>query len=138
MTDDGPAGYGKHGSLEGWCSGGGLSNAWFDLCGERIPGAEICARAEQGDTQALQVIKQSAFILGRFLAALIDIINPDRIVIGSIFTRSESLFRSRIEQIIREESLPLCAGACSIHPAALGESLGDVAAICVAVNGCLL
>jgi glucokinase len=59
----------------------------------------------------------------------------DKVYIGSIFTRSEALFRNRIEEIIRQEALPLCADACSIQPAALGESLGDVAAICVAVNG---
>jgi len=135
MSGDGPIGYGKRGSLEGWCSGGGISCAYRDLYGEEITGGEVCIRAEQGDGKALKVIEQSALMLGRFLALLIDIINPDRIVIGSIFARSEKLFRSRIEEIIREECLPLCACACSIHPAALGESLGDVAALCVAING---
>jgi len=135
MTDEGPLGYGKRGSLEGWCSGGGLSRAYADRYGEQITAREICARAEQGDEKALAVINQSAFMLGRFLALVIDIINPDRIVIGSIFARSEKLFRSRIEAIIREECLPICASVCSVHPAALGESLGDIAALCVAVNG---
>jgi glucokinase len=135
MTDDGPAGYGKRGSLEGWCSGGGISGAYFDLYGEKISGGEVCQRAERGEAKALNVIDRSALMLGRFLANLIDIINPDRIIIGSIFARSEALFRGRIEAVIREESLPLCAEACSVHPAALGESLGDVAAVCVAVNG---
>jgi len=135
MTDDGPAGYGKRGSLEGWCSGGGISGAYFDLYGERISGGEVCLRAERGEAKALKVIDRSATMLGRFLAILIDIINPDRIVIGSIFARSEALFRSRVEAVIREEALSICAEACSVHPAALGESLGDVAAVCVAVNG---
>jgi len=135
MTDSGPLGYGKKGSLEGWCSGGGLSAAYFDLYGEKISGREVCIRAEHGDKKALNVIEQSASVLGRFLAMIIDIINPDRIIIGSIFARSEALFRNHIEEIIRLEALPLCAGACSVKPAALGESLGDVAAVCVAVNG---
>jgi glucokinase len=135
MTNDGPLGYGKKGSLEGWCSGGGLSRAYFDLYGEQISGGEVCIRAEKGDAKALKVTEQSAVMLRRFLAILIDIINPDRIVIGSIFSRSEMLFRGRVEEIIREECLPLCAAACSLHPAALGESLGDIAAVCVAVNG---
>jgi glucokinase len=74
-------------------------------------------------------------MLGRGLALIIDLINPDRIVIGSIFTRSEALFRAGIEQAIREEALPPAAAVCSIHPARLGESLGDTAAICAAVNG---
>jgi glucokinase len=135
MSDDGPLGYGKRGSLEGWCSGGGLSGAWQDLYGETISGGEVCIRAEKGDPKALKVIEQSAVMLGRGLALLIDIINPDRIVIGSIFTRSEALFRGIAEKVIREEALPLSAGACTLYPAELGESLGDIAALCVAVNG---
>lgn len=135
VTDSGPVGYGKKGSFEGWCSGSGLSEAYCDRYGTRISGGEICNKAENGDEQALAVTNQCADILGGFLALLIDIINPERIVIGSIFTRSEALFRSRIEAKIREEALPLSAGACSVHPAALGESLGDIAALCVAANG---
>ena len=135
MTEDGPSGYGKRGSLEGWCSGGGLSEAYFDLYGERISGGEVCIRAEKFDEKALKVIEHSALILGRFLAIVIDIINPDRIVIGSIFARSESLYRQTIERIIKEETLPINAGPCQVLPAGLGESLGDMAALCAAVNG---
>lgn len=135
MSEDGPAGYGKRGSLEGWCSGGGLSEAYFDLYGERVSGGEVCIRAERGDSKALTVIKKSAFMLGRFLSVIIDIINPDRIIIGSIFARSESLFRPSLEKIIREECLLQTASVCAIHPAALGERLGDIAALSVAANG---
>ena len=135
MSDSGPLGYGKHGSLEGWCSGGGLSEAYFDMYGERISGGEVCIRAEHGNENACKVIEKSAFILGRFLAILIDIINPDRIVIGSIFARSEVLFRNTIEEIIRKECLPQTASVCSLHPSRLGELLGDIAAISVAANG---
>jgi glucokinase len=135
MSEDGPLGYGKRGSLEGWCSGGGLSAAYYDAYGEKIPGGEVCIRAERGEEKALKVIEKSVLMLGRFLALLIDMINPDRIVIGSIFARSEALFRAGIEKVIREEALPLTAGVCTIHPARLGEALGDTAAVCAAVNG---
>jgi glucokinase len=135
MTEGGPLGYGKKGSLEGWCSGGGISEAYFDRYGERISGGEVCKRAEKGDKMALAIIEESALMLGKGLALFIDIINPERIVIGSIFVRSEALFRSRVERVIKEEALPLTAGVCKVLPAELGESLGDTAAICAAVNG---
>jgi glucokinase len=135
MSEDGPPGYGKRGSLEGWCSGAGLSAAYYEAHGEKIPGGEVCIRAERGDAKALAVIGKSALVLGRALALFIDLINPERIVIGSIFSRSEALFRAGIEKVIRDEALPLTAGVCTIHPARLGEALGDTAAICVAVNG---
>jgi glucokinase len=135
MSEDGPPGYGKRGSLEGWCSGAGLSGAYQEAYGEKISGGEVCVRAERGDEKALAIIEKSAFMLGRSLALFIDLINPDRIVIGSIFTRSEALFRAGIEKVIRDEALPQAAAICGIYPARLGEALGDTAAICVAVNG---
>jgi glucokinase len=136
MSEDGPPGYGKRGSLEGWCSGGGLSAAYYEAWGEKISGGEVCFRAEKGNEKAMKIIEKSAFMLGRGLALFIDIINPDRIVIGSIFARSEALFRAGIEKVIYEEALPLTAGACTVYPARLGEALGDTAALCVAINGC--
>ena len=135
MSETGPAGYGKNGSLEGWCSGGGLSEAYYGMYGERISGGEVCKRAERGEANALKIIEDSAHMLGHFLAGLIDVLNPERIVIGSIFARSESLFRPVVEKIIRSECLPRTAAACVIYPAALGENLGDVAALSVAANG---
>lgn len=135
MSGDGPPAYGKRGSLEGWCSGAGLSAAYYDAYGEKITGGEVCVRAEKGDKKALAITEKSARMLGSALALFIDLINPDRIVIGSIFTRSEALFRAGVEKVIRDEALPLAAGVCTIHPARLGEALGDTAAICVAVNG---
>jgi len=53
------------------------------------------------------VIYGCAETLGRFLATLIDCLNPERLVIGSIYARRENLFRPRIEEIIREECLPV-------------------------------
>jgi glucokinase len=135
MSEGGPLGYGKRGSLEGWCSGGGLSAAYFDAYGEKISGGEVCVRAERGEKKALAITEKSALMLGRALALFIDLINPERIVIGSIFARSEALFRAGVEKVIREEALPLAAGVCGVYPARLGEALGDTAAICAAVNG---
>jgi glucokinase len=135
LTNEGPPGYGKRGSFEGWCSGGGLSAAYLERYGANISGGEVCIRAERGDRKALTIIEESAAMLGRGLALLIDILNPGRIVIGSIFTRSEALFRNHIEKVIREEALPQTAGVCAILASELGESLGDVAAVCAAVNG---
>jgi len=67
------------------------------------------------------------------LAILIDILNPDIIVIGSIYSRSIALMKAKMEEIIRKEALP--SGLCPVVPAALGDSIGDIAALSVAING---
>jgi glucokinase len=135
IAEDGPEGYGKEGSWEGYCSGGGLTRLYAALTGRTETGKRICEAAEAGEAEALQVIDTCAFYLGRGLALLIDLLNPQRIVIGSIFARSEALFRPRMEQALEREALAASRRQCAIVPALLGELLGDKAALGVALNG---
>ena len=64
---------------------------------------------------------------------LMDILNPQRIVIGSIFGRCEPLLRKAMEEAIAAEALPAAAQVCQIVPAGLGEKIGDYAAIATAI-----
>ena len=71
-------------------------------------------------------------MLGEGLSILIDILNPQRIVIGSIFTRAQNLLWPAAEKVIRRETLALAREACEVVPAGLTESVGDIAALTVA------
>jgi glucokinase len=135
MADDGPLSYRKHGSWESFCSGGGISLLYEERFSESLSAKDVCIRAEQGDQKALEVVKISSTYLGKGLAMLIDIFNPEAVIIGSIFTRSEKLFRPTVEKIIASEALEQSAGTCRILPAGLGDRLGDHAALGVAING---
>lgn len=71
--------------------------------------------------------------LGQGLSVIIDILNPEIIVIGSIFSRAESLLRGPMERVIQKEALGRSSACCRIVPAALGEQIGDYAAVAAAV-----
>ena len=104
LAEEGPVGYGKAGSMEGFCSGGGLAQLAQMRMGRALTARELCALAEAGDAQAVDALRLSARMLGRGLAVLIDLINPQRIVIGSIFARAEKWFRPEMEaEIARSE-----------------------------------
>ena len=66
---------------------------------------------------------------------MIDMLNPEAIVIGSVFARSEDLLREHAERVILDEALPQNSRVCRLLPAALGEKIGDIAALTVAVEG---
>jgi glucokinase len=55
-------------------------------------------------------------------------------VIGSIYSRNETLFRPLIEEVLQREALGLAHGVCRIRPAELGEHIGDYAAVSIAAN----
>jgi glucokinase len=151
LANDGPVGFGKAGSFEGFCSGGGiaqlarsvaeaklregsLSPLMEEAAGNgRLDARTVALAARDGDVTALEIIRISAGYLGRGLAVLIDMLNPECIVIGSIYARNEDLFRPQMEKILQEEAIPAALEVCSIRPAALGDSIGDYASLCVAV-----
>ena len=148
LADHGPVGYGKSGSFEGFCSGGGLAQLGQIVAREQqqmghpvaFADGEITAKtvadaAKAGDPHAIEVYRRCGRMLGRGIALLIDILNPQRIVIGSIFQRAEGLLREEMEAVIRQETLAPSREACQIVPAQLEDSIGDVAAPCIAACG---
>ncbi len=135
LSENGPVGHGKAGSWEGFCSGGGLSRQYQKLFGKEKSGEEICNLANNGDDKALQVINNSATYLGLGISILLDILNPQKVIIGSVYSRNVALFREKMIDAIDREALSLSAADCQVVPAALGESLGDMAALGVAING---
>ena len=141
LAEDGPVGYGKRGSFEGFCSGGGIARAAQEMAvtttidsplkkdPQKMTAKSIAEAAKQGDLFAKQVYDTCAEKLGLGLSLLIDILNPQAIVIGSIYERAQDLFDPIIEKVIAKESLPLSAENCKILPAKLGNSIGDFAAL---------
>lgn len=150
LADDGPVGYGKAGSFEGFCSGGGIARLARTIITEKLSrGIKVDFCADQslietidtkavaeavigGDQTATEILDIAARRLGQGLALLIDILNPECIVIGSIYARNEDFFRPRVLEVLEKEALAPALNVCRIVPAGLGESIGDYAALCVA------
>lgn len=151
LSDFGPVGYGKCGSFEGFCSGGGIRQLAQFAVKERLQMGEkvawcpegdpdkidarlVAQAAAEGDALALEIYRTSARYLGKGLSIVIDLINPEMIVIGSIYARNESLMKPYMEAVITREALSHARRVCRVVPAALGEAIGDYAALSVAAN----
>ena len=135
LASDGPAGYGKRGSFEGFCSGGGLRQLAESVFPGRNMDAKMLAQAaDAGDETALRVWRECGARLGEGLAVLVDILNPERIVLGSIFARSGHLLVPAMRETLGREALPRSLSACRILPAALGDAIGDYACLSVALG----
>ena len=132
MADTGPYCYYKHGSWESFVSGAGISGLYKIATGNKLSAYEICELAKVGDATAMRVIEQSAKMLGSGLALLVDLLNPQRIIIGSIYSRNEELFRPIMDRVLAEEALSVSYASCEVVPSLLGEQLGDMAALGIA------
>ena len=147
----GPVGFGKRGSFEGFCSGNGIAQLGYTMANEQVQSGNrplyfpIGAKAEDitaksiaeaayaGDSTAIEVYKTCGEYLGKGLAVIIDILNPEKIIIGSIFSRSHDLLWASAKKVIDKEALPQAASCCQVTPAVLGESIGDYAALATAL-----
>ncbi|WP_214072155.1 ROK family protein [Mucilaginibacter sp. dw_454] len=151
LSDMGPVGFGKAGSFEGWCSGGGIAQLAQIKVRERLQvggkvsfcdslddlgklTAKIVAEAaHSGDELAIDIYNTCAEYLGRGLSLLIDILNPEVIIMGSIYGRAKSLLDERMMKVIEREAYIGAHEVCKIVPAGLGENIGDMAALSLAV-----
>jgi glucokinase len=152
LDKDGPVGFNKSGSFEGFCSGSGIARLAQIKAEEKLSNGEdvsycdsfdelqsintlqLSKLANQGDKDALEVFNASAKRLGQGLSILIDILNPERIVIGSVYARNPHLFDALSNEVIVKESIPASRSVCSIVPAQLGDSVGDIASLSVAID----
>ena len=132
LAENGPAGYGKNGSFEGFCSGGGIARLAREQGFEAADARQVFEAAGAGNPIAARVLETSARYLGRGLAMLVDTLNPEMIVIGSIFARQRDQLWPIAERTLRAEALPASVSACAVVPAALGEQIGDFAALSIA------
>lgn len=152
LDNFGPVGYGKSGSFEGFCSGGGIAQlarskvmeklqmginvSWCNSMHElqAITAQRVAEAANSGDPLALEIFEICGTYLGKGLSILIDILNPECIVIGSIFVRAGHLLIPSLEKTLQSEALPLARKVCRIVPAELDEQIGDLASLSVAAN----
>jgi len=145
LAADGPVGFGKAGSFEGFCSGGGIAqiarrrvlefggaSALKKVPAEKLSAREVGLAAEAGDELALSIWREVGERLGQALAIFIDVLNPERIVIGGIFPRCEPFIAPAMRGVIAREALAPSARDCAVVPAQLGEEIGSRAAVAIA------
>jgi glucokinase len=152
LTRTGPVGYRKAGSAEGWASGGGMAQLAARMVTDAekrgrhsaltallnnsgaITAHDVAVIAQSGDALARQILRTSGRKLGAALAILVDVLNPECIVMGGLAMRLGEVILGPARQILEREALSQSVQACRIVAAALDENIGDIAALCVALG----
>lgn len=154
LLPNGPrCGCGKRGCLEALCSGpaiarraqaaiqkqrkGGKSpTALLTLADGRIEAVKsehVLAAARTGDALALELVQETAYYMGWGIANLVNILNPDIVLLGTIAVAAGDLLLDPIRETVSKFAMPRPAEAVHIAPAQLGDALGDLAAVALVV-----
>ncbi len=155
LLPDGPrCGCGKRGCLEALCSGPAIARrAQAAIQAQRAEGKAsattllnlasghiedvkseyVLAAAQTGDALALQLVDETAYYMGWGIANLVNILNPDIVLLGTIAIAAGDLLLNPIRKTVSEFAMTRPAEAVKIAPAQLGDALGDLAAIALVV-----
>ena len=154
LLPDGPrCGCGKRGCLEALCSGPAIarraqtaiqkrlenekvSTAILMLADGRIEDVKsehVLAAARTGDGLALELVGETGYYMGWGIANLVNILNPDIVLLGTIAVAAGDLLLDPIRKTVSKFAMTRPAEAVKIAPAQLGDALGDLAAIALVV-----
>ena len=140
--NDGPlCGCGDYGCFEAYASGpaivtmakeyisGGKSAKYKEMATDGIISPYIVAQAAlQGDAVSIQIFKQMGKIIGLGLSSVINLLNPEKIIIGGGVADAGDILLDPIKQTIKERTMPIQAQAVEIVPAQLANTAGVIGA----------
>ena len=140
--DKGPlCGCGDHGCFEAYASGpsivsmakefisGGKSAKYKEMATDGIITPYIVAQAAlQGDPVSLQIFKQMGEIIGIGLSSVINLLNPEKIIIGGGVADAGEILLEPIRKTIEDRAMPIQKEAVKVVPAQLANAAGVIGA----------
>lgn len=139
---------GKRGCLEAYASGTAIASharrllqkgakSWFfkTIRLKNVTGQLVSEAAVAGDSVAIQARKIAADSLGVGLANLINIFNPQKIILGGGVTENLEHFWVPMMKALKREAWPMSLRACKVVRSKLGKRVGDLGAIAVVLDG---
>lgn len=148
LNEDGPVGFGRRGTVEGYGSGPGIvqvgeaerlacrqrgESTLLDAAGPTLSCEAICAAARAGDGAATRVMDRCTAQLGRLMAMMVDLLNPECFVLGTIGSAYFDLFEPRLRAAIDADALCHSAAMVRILPSGLADR-GNQSALAVALS----
>lgn len=100
---------------------------------DQIDGAVVTEAAAQGDTTAKRILDQVTNYLGIGIANLINILNPELIVIGGGVSQAGNIVLESIKKTALERAMETSAKEVKIVPVQLGDDIGAVGAVAKAL-----
>jgi glucokinase len=126
---DGPECFGfctGRGHFERLVSGSAAAERARDVLGAEAGAPELVAAARGGNARAVAEFREMGRRLGSAIAGLVNIFNPELVVIGGGFAEALDLMLDATLETLQRDGLPPARDLVRIVPATLGEEAGMV------------
>ena len=97
---------GQRGCIEAWCSGPAFEREYRNATGRALAARDIATAAEQGDVAAQAALDALFDRFGRAIATIVNILDPDVIVIGGGLSNIDALYREMPGRVERYAFTP--------------------------------
>lgn len=104
---------------------------------EHLTAQDVATAARRGDLIAQQILAQAGAYLGIAIAGLVNLINPDMVVVGGGVAQIGDLLLEQIRLAVKKRSLPAAAQKVQITTALLGRRSIGIGAIVQALSSAL-
>ena len=141
QMNDGPlCGCGDRGCLEAFASGpsivamaeeyikGGKSTKYRELANPDITPYIVAESAKQGDVVAKQIFEIIGNYIGIGLASVVNLLNPEKVVIGGGVADAGDLLFVPIKETLKKRAMPIQGSAVEVVHAELGNTAGVIGA----------
>lgn len=102
---------------------------------EDITARNVVDAAKEGDRFAVQILEEAGTYMGLGIANLIQILNPERVIIGTIAVHAGDLVMNPIRAAVEEFTWKRSLSVCEIVAAELGDRAQDLAGIALVIEG---
>ena len=109
----------------------GLLGRWVKA-GQGLTPELIEKAAKKGDRLSKRLWEDTGVHLGTALAGLVNVLNPERIVVGGGIARAGRLIFGPVERTIQKKAFPIAAASVKVLPATLGTDAGVIGAAALA------
>lgn len=101
----------------------GFASKMHHLFSEKdvVSGEVILQAANAGDQLAINLLSKAGFLIGKGIATLIHIMNPQGVVISGRGAMAAKILMAPIQQAVNEFSIPMLAEQCVILPSKLNK-----------------
>ena len=122
---------GTHGCVETYISGGGLEKRWAEQHGERRRLIEIEKDYYAGEPKAMEFMQAFFRNFGRCMANLINILDPDIVVLGGGVSKCDALYTEGVKEVARQVFSDSLETPIVKHQ--IGDSAGVIGAALIGV-----
>jgi glucokinase-like ROK family protein len=125
---------GNQGCLEAVAGGRALAHRLSEQGLGTVTSRDVVRLAKDGDATATQAIREGGRLIGRVLASMVNILNPDTIVVGGDMADAGEQLLAGVREVVYKRSTALATSRLQVLSSTLGDRAGITGAAAMVIE----